>query len=74
MDSSKQFLALETMCRERAQLAKKELEYWLAEAEEWARVQILLRSVDGGNPGPTRLVSGASPNLTGLFGWVTSSR
>ena len=25
------------MCRERAQLAKKELEYWLAEAEEWAR-------------------------------------
>lgn len=37
MDSSKRFLALETMCRERAQLAKKELEYWLAEAEEWAR-------------------------------------
>ena len=25
------------MCRERAQLAKKEFEYWLAEAEEWAR-------------------------------------
>ena len=37
MDLTKQFLALETMCRERAQLAKKELEYWLAEAEEWAQ-------------------------------------
>ena len=37
MDSRKQFLALETMCRERAQLAKREFEYWLAEADEWAR-------------------------------------
>jgi hypothetical protein len=31
------FSALETMCRERAQLAKREFEYWLAEADEWAR-------------------------------------
>ena len=37
MDSRKRFLALETMCRERAQLAKREFEYWLAEANEWAR-------------------------------------
>ena len=37
MDSRKRFLALETMCRERAQIAKKEFEYWLAEADEWAR-------------------------------------
>jgi hypothetical protein len=37
MDSNKRFSALETMCRERAQLAKKDFEYWLAEAEEWAR-------------------------------------
>jgi hypothetical protein len=40
MYSSKQFAALELMCRERAALAKKEMEYslaeyWLAEAEEW---------------------------------------
>ena len=40
MYSRKQFAALELMCRERAALAKKEMEYslaeyWLAEAEEW---------------------------------------
>jgi hypothetical protein len=37
VDSRKRFLAAETMCRERAQIAKKEFEYWLAEADEWAR-------------------------------------
>jgi hypothetical protein len=36
MDSKTRFSTLETMCRERAQLAKIELEYWLAEANEWA--------------------------------------
>jgi hypothetical protein len=35
-----QFAALELMCRERAALARREMEYslaeyWLAEAEEW---------------------------------------
>ena len=35
MYSRKQFAALELMCRERAALARKEMEYWLAEAEEW---------------------------------------
>jgi hypothetical protein len=40
MYSSEQFAALELMCREQAALAKKEMEYalaeyWLAEAEEW---------------------------------------
>jgi len=35
MNSKDQFAALEGMCRERAALAKKETEYWLAEAEEW---------------------------------------
>jgi hypothetical protein len=40
MYSKKQFAALELMCRERAALAKIEMEYvlalyWLAEAEEW---------------------------------------
>ena len=37
VDSRKRFSALETMCRGRAQLAKREFEYWLAEANEWAR-------------------------------------
>ena len=37
MDLRKRFSALETMCRERAQLAKKEFEYWLSEADEWER-------------------------------------
>ncbi len=37
MDSKTRFSTLETMCRERAQLAKIEFEYWLAEADEWAR-------------------------------------
>ena len=40
MYSRTQFAVLELMCRERAALAKKEMEYslakyWLAEAEEW---------------------------------------
>ncbi len=33
MNSNVQFAALEVMSRERAALAKKEMEYWLAEAE-----------------------------------------
>lgn len=37
MDSRKRFSALETMCRERAELAKKDFDYWIAEADEWAR-------------------------------------
>jgi hypothetical protein len=37
MDSKNQFYALEVMCRERAAVAKKEMIYWLTEAEEWAQ-------------------------------------
>jgi hypothetical protein len=37
MDSKTRFSTLEAMCRERAQLSKIEFEYWLAEADEWAR-------------------------------------
>ena len=36
MYSKSQLHALEVMCRERAVVAAKEMEYWLAEAEEWA--------------------------------------
>jgi hypothetical protein len=39
MYSKSQFYALEVMCRERALVAAKELEYWLTEAEEWARAR-----------------------------------
>jgi hypothetical protein len=37
MDSKSQLYALEVMCRERAATARKEMEYWQAEANEWAR-------------------------------------
>jgi hypothetical protein len=44
MPSRKQFAALEAMCRERAALARTEMEYslteyWLAEAEEWKQLR-----------------------------------
>ena len=39
MNSKDQFVALEVMCREREALAKKEMEYWLAEAEEWKQLR-----------------------------------
>jgi len=38
MNSKDQFAAFEFMCRGRAALAKKEMEYWLAEADEWKQV------------------------------------
>jgi hypothetical protein len=51
MYSEGQFLTLEMMCRERAVIAAQELEYWLAEAEEWAQIKL---SCKGGGE---RLVS-----------------
>ena len=41
MNSQEQFLAFEFMCRARASLAKEEMEYWLAEAEEWKQLREL---------------------------------
>jgi hypothetical protein len=46
MYSRKEFASLELMCRERAALAKKEMEYtiaqyWLAEAQEWKELAVL---------------------------------
>jgi hypothetical protein len=38
MYSNDQFAALEIVCRERAALAKQEMEYWLAEAKEWKQL------------------------------------
>jgi hypothetical protein len=34
-----QIAGSEVMCCERAALAKKEMEYWLAEAEEWKQLR-----------------------------------
>ena len=52
MYSEKQFAALEAMCRERAALARKEMEYslmeyWLVEAEEWKQLKETLEPLLG---------------------------
>jgi hypothetical protein len=39
MNPRNQFGSLENMCRERAALARKEMEYWLTEAEEWRKLR-----------------------------------
>jgi hypothetical protein len=39
MNSKSQFAALEIMCRERTAVARKEMEYWQEEAEEWKRLR-----------------------------------
>ncbi len=40
MYSKSQFYDLELMCLERAAAARREMDYWLAEAEEWARFRL----------------------------------
>jgi hypothetical protein len=44
MYSKSQFYALEAMCRQRAAVARKEMEYWLNEAEEWTQVSDMAAS------------------------------
>jgi hypothetical protein len=39
MRSINNFAAQEGMCRERASVAKREMEYWLTEAEEWKKLR-----------------------------------
>jgi hypothetical protein len=39
MNPRNQFGSLENMCRERAAFARKEMEYWLTEAEEWRKLR-----------------------------------
>ncbi len=41
MNSQEQFAAFEFMCRARASLADKEMEYWLADAEQWKQLREL---------------------------------
>ena len=55
MYSKSQFCALEVMCRQRAAAARREMEYWLNEAEEWTRVSTIAPSgpaLPPGEPGP----------------------
>ena len=52
MNSKDQFSAFEFMCRERAALARKEMEYWLAEAEEWKEFRESAASFIDGKPVP----------------------
>jgi hypothetical protein len=72
MYSRTQFAALELMCRERAALAKKEMEYalaeyWLAEAEEWKAFKDLSEPFVGRLPNCSSDLSSAktsSSNVT----------
>jgi hypothetical protein len=41
LNSQDQFAGYEYMCRARPALARKEMEYWLAEAEEWKQIREL---------------------------------
>jgi hypothetical protein len=57
MKSKDNFAAFEFMCRERAALAKKEMEYWLAEADEWRK---FVESPDSFTEGLVTLANGFS--------------
>jgi hypothetical protein len=53
MYSKSQFYALEIICFQRAAVARKEMEYWLNEAEEWTRaatVAPLVPALHAGEP------------------------
>jgi hypothetical protein len=54
MYSKDQFYVLEVMCRQRAAVARKEMEYWLNEAEEWTRVSTN-RPLHLGEPGAEKI-------------------
>ena len=51
MNSKNQFYALQIMSLERAAVARKEMEYWLNEAEEWTRVSAMGPSSNTLHPG-----------------------
>ena len=57
MKSKDDFAAFEYMCRGRAALARKEMEYWLAEADEWRK---FVESPDSFTEGLVTLASGFS--------------
>jgi hypothetical protein len=47
MNSKSQFTALEMMSRAKAAAARKEMEYWLAEAAEWKKLKESLEPFAG---------------------------
>jgi hypothetical protein len=49
-NNQKQFGSLEKMCRDRAAVARKEMDYWLAEAEEWRKLRESANSSAEGTP------------------------
>ena len=53
MYSKSEFYDLELMCQERAAAARKEMEYWLAEAEEWMRLRQRSNLQQKGSSKPT---------------------
>jgi hypothetical protein len=55
MYSKSQFYDLERMCNERAAAARKEMDYWLAEAEEWARFRLSCNQREVPSCKPTQL-------------------
>jgi hypothetical protein len=55
MYSKSQFYDLEVMCRERAATARKEMEYWLTEADEWARFRLSRNQQQVGSNGPSQI-------------------
>jgi hypothetical protein len=48
MKPRSEFASLEIMSHERAALARKEMEYWLAEADEWKRLKETPEELAGG--------------------------
>ena len=82
MNSQEQFAAFEFMCRARAALASKEMEYWLAEAEEWKQLRELpdlsykegsYRTPVSANP-ITDKITAVRISLTGWFPWLVNER
>jgi hypothetical protein len=59
MYSKSQFCDLELMCQERAAAARKDMEYWLAEAEEWMRLRRLSSPQQKNSSEPTQSPGGA---------------
>jgi hypothetical protein len=64
MYSKSQFYALELLCRQRAAVARKEMEYWLNEAEEWTQLLNIA-------PSPSPLHAVESKSMRPL--WLTET-
>jgi hypothetical protein len=65
MYSKSQFCALEAMCRQRATVAQKEMEYWLNEADEWTKASAVAPLVPALHTGePDTEKTDTSPSLS----------